>query len=67
MYLHGSGAYCNKPWFGDVKKFRVKEFKNLSNKELSYIERLMIYAKEQPKSNDFYITESKYEDIVDRL
>lgn len=67
MYLHGSGAHCNKSWFDKVDKFRVKEFKNLSNKELSYIERLMIYAKEQPKFNDSYISEDKYEEIVNKL
>lgn len=64
MYLHGNGAHCNKSWFNEVERFKVKEFKNLSAKELSYIERLMIYAKRQPKFNDSYITEDKYEEIV---
>lgn len=67
MYKHGDGAHCNKSWFNEVKQFKVKEFPKLNNKELSQVERLMIYAKGQPKFNDSYITEDEYELLASKL
>jgi excinuclease UvrABC nuclease subunit len=67
MYLHGDGAHCKKNWFGKVKKFRFKSFTNLNSKEISKVERLMIYAKNQPAFNDCYTTENEYELIESKL
>lgn len=67
MYRHGDGAHCNKPWFNKVEKFKVKEFPKLDDKELSQVERLMIYAKGQPAFNDCYITENEYELVASKL
>lgn len=58
MYGHGSGAHCRKSWFNEAKKFRFRSFPNLDHKQISQVERLMIYAKQQPKYNDCYATES---------
>lgn len=67
MYLHGNGAHCNKDWFKYAKKFRFKTFPNLESKVLSKVERLMIYAMNQPIYNDCYITEEDYEIISSNL
>lgn len=66
MYLHSGGAHEKKEWFTQVKKFRVKEFPNLEDKELRKIERLMIFVK-QPLFNDSYITEDEYELLARKL
>lgn len=67
MYKHGSGAHCNKPWFQEVEKFRFKSFPRLNEEKLEKIERLMIYAKNQPIFNDKYIREYEHELIANKL
>lgn len=67
IYGHGNGAHCRKEWFNSVKKFRFKAFPNLESDALSKVERLMIYANNQPIYNDCYITEADYEIIASNL
>lgn len=67
MYLHGNSAHCHKIWFDKVKKFRFKSFPNLNSKEINKIERLMIYAKNQPAFNDCYTMEDECELIASKL
>lgn len=67
MYGHGNGAHFKKGWFSEVKKFRFKSFQKLKNNELRQIERLMIYAKNQPIYNDIIISENDFEAIKCKL
>lgn len=67
MYGHGSGAHKEKEWFKEVKKFRVKSFPNLEDEELKKIERLMIYAKNQPIYNDVIISQGDFETISSKI
>lgn len=67
MYKNGNSAHCNKPWFNEVEKFRFKSFPKLKCDELKKIERLMIYAKNQPIYNDIYISEEEFITITNKL
>ncbi|MDF2800320.1 MAG: hypothetical protein K0S61_223 [Anaerocolumna sp.] len=67
MYGHGSGAHCNKEWFYRTKKFRVKCFPMLVSDNIKKIERLMIYANNQPAFNDCYVTEEQCDSIARKL
>lgn len=67
MYKNGNSAHCNKPWFNEVEMFRFKSFPNLTDKELRKIERLMIYAKNQPIYNDVFISEQDFIIITNKL
>ena len=67
LYGHGSGAHNRKDWFKEVKNFRFKSFCKLNDKQLNQIERLMIFAKNQPAYNDCYITEEEVSQIYDKL
>ena len=67
MYGHGNSAHCNKPWFNQAKKFRFKKFPNLINEEILKIERLMIYAKNQPIYNDIIISQKEFMSIVSKI
>ncbi len=67
IYLHGGGAHCKKDWFDNIKKFRFKEFPDLDSQLLNKVERLMIYAYDQPIYNDGGITTEDCETIASKL
>lgn len=67
MYGHGYGAHCKKKWFKCAEKFRFKAFPNLDKDELKKVERLMIYANNQPIYNDCYITKNDIKSIASKL
>ena len=67
MYGHGGGAHCNKSWFKEVEKFKFKSFPNLEDDELIKIERLMIYAKNQPIYNDVIISQDDFITILNKI
>lgn len=67
MYGHGNSAHCHKEWFKYVKKFRFRAFPKLESDALCKVERLMIYANNQPIYNDCYITEADFEIIASNL
>ena len=67
MYLHGSGAHKEESWFEEAKKFRFKCFPELDKIQLQQLERLMIYAKHQPKYNDCFVTETDMDNILEKL
>lgn len=67
MYGHGYGAHCKKKWFKCAKKFRFKAFPNLDKDKLKKVERLMIYANNQPIYNDCYISKKDIEIINSNL
>lgn len=67
MYGHGDGSHSVHKWFNAVKKFRFKTFPNLDKDELKKVERLMIYANNQPIYNDCYISKDDIKNINSNL